>query len=138
MSDDPAPASPDHPQQGAAPPGYAGYPPPGSAAYPPPGGPAYPPPGPAAYPPSWQPAAPTLAPVNVGAIVLLVVSTLSIVAALVIGPPSAVLAVLALARNRRDPAAARRLTRWGWIAYAANAVVGTVLIVLWVAWMRRR
>ena len=131
MSHDPAPAGPDHPPQGAAPPGYAGYPPPGSAV-------AYPPPGSAAYPPSGPPGAPTLAPVNVGAIVLLVVSVLSIVAALVIGPPSAVLAVLALARNRRDPTAARRLTRWGWIAYAANAAVGTVLIVLWVAWMRRR
>lgn len=117
-------------------PGWGGYPPPGAQPqrYQPP----YPAPGGPSYPTGWTTPAPAVAPTNVGAIVLLVVSVVSIVATLVIGLPSGVMAVVALTRNRRDPTGARRLSTWGWVTYAVNAVIGTVLIVAWVVWMRRR
>lgn len=116
-------------------PGYAapGRPASGQAA---PGNPAY------GYPASsahlGHPAGPAVAPLNTSAVVLLVVSGLCVLAAGIIGIPSAVVAVLALRANRTDPATARRTARLGWIVLAVNAVVGLALIWALFRWLRSR
>ena len=79
-----------------------------------------------------------MAPSTTSPIVLLILSGVSVIATLVIGIPSGIMAALALMRARRDPGASARLSKSGWITYAVNAVVGLVVIVAWVMWMRRR
>lgn len=136
--------------------GQPSYPPPGGPGYPSPTYPSsgyptqvmptqgYQPPGPGypvqqpypyagqGYPsPVAHPA--TVAPSNTSAIILLVIAILSILATGIIGPPSAVMAIMSMKRNSTDPARAARLATNGWIAFAINAVLGMFAIV-WLFW----
>lgn len=125
-----------------------GYPPPPgahpqAAAYPPPAG--YQPnpygqaggygPGGTAYP--AQLTTRPLAPSKVSPIMLLVTSALGVLLSGIVGPPSLVMAIIALMRGSTDPAKATRTTKLGWIVLAVNAVVGIPLIVLLIIWLRR-
>jgi hypothetical protein len=75
--------------------------------------------------------APTqVAPSNTSAVILFIISILSIIATVVIGPPSAVMAIMSMLRNRTDPA---RAARRGWITFAINAVIGMFFLV-WLLW----
>lgn len=127
------------------------YPPPGGAPWPVaayPTAPAYPPtqgyPPAQGYPrPPWAsgagvPGAIAVAPTNVPAVALLAASVLAIFATGIIGPPSAVIAILALRRNAVDHAGAIEQAKTGWIVFAVNAIVGAVLLVAFVWWWRSR
>jgi hypothetical protein len=99
-------------------------------------------PGQQSYPYAAQgypaPGAATVAPSNTSAIILLIVAIVSILAAGIIGPPSAVMAVMSMKRNSTDPARAARLATRGWIVFAINAVIGMFLIVWWLWWLANR
>ena len=144
-------AYPAYPAPGAE--AFPAYPAPGAAAYP-----VYPAPGPAAHPapgPAGDPGDPrytahpgypgasgpgqsVVAPTNVSAIVLLVISILAIIASGIIGPPSAVLAALALKRNVADPARSARQATIGWIVLSVNTVVGLFAIAGLFWWLAHR
>lgn len=136
-------AYPAYPAPGAE--AFPAYPAPGAAAYP-----AYPAPGPAAYqgypgypahpgyPGASGPGQSVVAPTNVSAIILLVISILAIIATGIIGPPSAVLAALALKRNVADPARSARQATIGWIVLAVNTVVGLFAIAGLFWWLANR
>jgi len=79
-----------------------------------------------------------VAPANASAVILVVVSILAIIATGIIGPPSAVMGVLALKRNAADPAGSRSQTVKGWIVFAVNAVIGGALIAALVWWRNNR
>lgn len=68
------------------------------------------------------------------ALVLLIVAGISTLVGLVTSVPALVLAVLALLSQHKAPSRAAVLTRWGWIAYAAGALLlvlfGVVLVVV--------
>ena len=83
-------------------------------------------PSPAYGPQSYETGAPTES--NVSAIVLTVVSVLSLCNLLTLG--SLALGIIALAKRSTDPEGSRRLTRIGWIVFA---VVWALLIVSIVA-----
>ena len=119
--------SPSYPQQGY--PGQPSYP--GQQAYP--GQQSY------GYPPQGGPAvAATVAPSNTSAVILLVISILSIIATGIIGPPSGVMAILSLKRNSSDPARAARTATRGWITFAINAVIGMFVLVWFLWWLGNR
>jgi hypothetical protein len=129
------PGSP--PADGAfgAPPGAGQWPQPGPAvarAFPPPAGPVYGgPPAPGGYA-AYAPTATVRFPVS--AVVLLVVSVISLVATGIIGIPSAVVSVIAWRRHAQDPGSARRLTTRGWVVYAVNFAVGVPLLIWFYVW----
>jgi hypothetical protein len=145
------PGSPPAEEAFGAPPGDGQWPQPGPAATPVQHGYPSPQPYPApAYPPASQPGQPgrgyaspggypAYAPTStvafpVSAVVLLVVSVISLVATGIIGIPSAVVAVIAWRRHAHDPGSARRLTTRGWIAYAVNFAVGVPLLIWFYVW----
>ena len=78
-----------------------------------------------------------VAPRNVTAIVLLIISAVSTFATGIIGPPSLVMALLALKHNSTEPARASKLANRGWIVYAINALVGLALLVAFF-WLRAK
>ena len=106
----------------------------------PPGAGQWPQPGPAVAPvlhgPYPAPAYASTSTVRfpVSAVVLLVVSVISLVATGIIGIPSAVVAVVAWRRHAQDPGSARRLTTRGWIVYAVNFAVGVPLLIWFYVW----
>ncbi|MEO7071133.1 MAG: hypothetical protein ABI131_11660, partial [Nostocoides sp.] len=99
----------------ATPPG--GYPQPGG--YPAPGGPA-----PFTY--SQAPVSGT----NVSAVVLLILSGLTLLGCCLVEIPAVILAIVALTKHKDDPAGSRRLTRFGWIAFAAGLVLAVIVVVI--------
>ena len=137
----PPPASyqgqqPSYPQQGASYPSQQPYPgqQPYASQQPWPGQQPY---GYAApgYP---APTATTVAPSNVSAAVLLIISIIAIIATGIIGPPSGVMAVMSLARNKSEPERAARTATRGWITFAINAVIGLFVLVWFLWWLGNR
>ena len=65
---------------------------------------------------------------------LVVVAGISTLIGLFLSIPAVILGVLAMASQAKAPARAASLTRWGWIAYAAGAVLmvsaGVALVVV--------
>ena len=74
-----------------------------------------------------------MAPSNISAIVLLVLSVLSIIATGIIGLPSGWLAILSMKRNSTDPARAASTALTGWIAFVVNTVIG-IPALIWLFW----
>lgn len=91
----------------------------------------YAPPG-----PGQQPSFPTgtygrpVTPTNVSAVVLVVVSGLSMLMCCVPLLPALIFGIVALTKNSDDPEGSRKVARWGWIAFGVGAVV-SVLIAGW-------
>ena len=128
----PSTAYPSTAYPSAAQPQQSGYP--HQPGYPPGYGPGYPP-APAGYP-AYRPLEPAqVAPRNVSAIALLVIAALATFMTGIIGPPSVVMALLALKHNSTDPARAAKLASRGWIVFAINAIIGLALIVAFF-WVR--
>ncbi|HBX82320.1 MAG TPA: hypothetical protein DEH05_14700, partial [Propionibacteriaceae bacterium] len=84
------------------------------------------------------PTATTVAPSNVSAAVLLIISIIAIIATGIIGPPSGVMAVMSLARNKSEPERAARTATRGWITFAINAVIGLFVLVWFLWWLGNR
>ena len=73
---------------------------------------------------------------NTSALVLLIISILSIVfcgGLLVI--PAAVFGGVALSRQSSDPESSRKLSRWGWIAYAIGIVASIIGVIIFFAFV---
>ncbi len=68
---------------------------------------------------------------NVSAIVLLVLSGLMVCSLVQI--PAAILAIVALTKQNDDPAGSRRITKYGWIAFAVGIVLCAVFFGILVA-----
>ena len=90
--------------------------------------------GPAGYPPPGQPPfsyqqAPQRR-TNVSAIVLLILSGLTLLACCLVEIPAVILAIVALTKQNDDPAGSRRLTTYGWIAFGVGLLIAVVVAVL--------
>lgn len=81
--------------------------------------------GPAYGSPYSQPQQPTT---NVSAIVLTVLSGLSMLACAVTQLPALIFGIIALSRMSNDPEGSRRMSRYGWIAFA----IGILVIILFI------
>jgi hypothetical protein len=110
-----------YPQQGGnpyatGPSGQTGYPQPGYAV---PGG----------QPPfAYRPAQP--GGTNVSAIVLLILSALSLLGCCIVEIPAVILAIVALTKQNDDPEGSKRITKYGWIAFAVGLVIAVVVVVI--------
>ena len=117
-------AAPGQPPYGAAP----GQPPygaaPGSSPYGDPNAPY------GAPPPGYYSQAPSQT--NTSALVLTILSGLGIFACCGVTIVSLVLGILGLTKQATDPAQSAKLTKWGWIAFAAGLVLAVVGFVLYV------
>ncbi|MDT0213170.1 DUF4190 domain-containing protein [Rothia sp. ARF10] len=95
-----------------------------------PGGyPPYQPPGQWQAPPVGYGAPPAQ---NTSAIVLTILSGIVTVSCCIPGIVPLILGIMALTKNSTDPEGSRRLTKWGWIAFAvgiALAVIGFVIFI---------
>lgn len=88
----------------------------------PPGAPSQaPPPG------SYRPAPPGA---NASAIVLCVLSVVSLLPTCLCSVPALIISIIALSKNSDDPAGSRRLTKWGWGAWAAGIVIAVAVWVM--------
>ena len=67
---------------------------------------------------------------NTSAIILTILSALSLCNILAVGP--LVLGIIALTKNSTDPAQSRRLTKIGWIVFAAIWAVGILGIIAYI------
>jgi hypothetical protein len=70
---------------------------------------------------------------NASAIVLTIVSALTMLSTCVIGIPSLIFGIMALTSNSTDPVGSRKKSRTGWIIFAVNAGVFVVLAICAVA-----
>ena len=67
---------------------------------------------------------------NTSAIVLTILSGIVTVSCCIPGIVPLILGIMALTKNSTDPEGSRRLTKWGWIAFAigiALAVIGVIV-----------
>jgi len=75
-----------------------------------------------------------MAPSNTSAIVLTIVSGVSMLSsAFLVGIPSLIFGIMALTSNNTDPVGSRRKARIGWIIFAVNVAVVVLLIVAAIA-----
>ena len=73
----------------------------------------------------------TGAPSNTSAIILTIVSGVSMLSTLFfVGIPSLVFGILALTSNSTDPVGSRKKSRTGWIIYAVNAAVAVLVAII--------
>ena len=71
------------------------------------------------------------APSNTSAIVLTIVSGLSMLSTLFfVGVPSLIFGIMALASNSTDPVGSRKKARTGWIVYGINVAVIVFVVIL--------
>jgi len=82
------------------------------------------------YPAYGQSRYATGAPNNTSAIILTIVSGVSMLSTLFfVGIPSLVLGIMALTSNGTDPVGSRKKSRIGWIIYAINAALVIIFAV---------
>lgn len=79
----------------------------------------------AQYPPGYGGYAPTGPPTPASTIVLLIISGLTIFTGIfvLVGLPALIIGIVAITKNRTAPEETRKLTRIGWITYAAVAAL---------------
>jgi len=84
-------------------------------------------------PPAYYQQAPSQT--NNSALVLTILSAVGMFACCGVTIVSLILGILGLAKQASDPEQSRKLTKWGWIAFAAGFVLGILAFVAWVAGM---
>ena len=78
----------------------------------------------------------TTAPSNTSAIVLTIVSGVSMLSsAFFVGIPSLIFGIMALTSNSTDPVGSRKKAKTGWIIYAVNAGIVVLLVVAGIAFL---
>lgn len=90
------------------------------------------PPGAPGMPPPYPYAPAQAAPVNTSAIVLVIFSSLALVTGYCcyIGIPGLILGILGITKNATDPEGAAKLTKIGWITFAALSVITFLAIAV--------
>jgi hypothetical protein len=83
------------------------------------------------YPAYGQSPYATGAPSNTSAIILTIVSGVSMLSTVfLVGIPSLIFGILALSSNSTDPVGSRKKSKTGWIIYAVNAALAVVIIIV--------
>ena len=76
-------------------------------------------------------AAGALAPSNTSAIILTIVSGVSMLSsAFLVGIPSLIFGIMALTSNSTDPVGSRKKSRTGWIIFAVNAALAALVVII--------
>jgi len=72
-----------------------------------------------------------LAPSNTSAIILTIVSGVSMLSsAFLVGIPSLIFGIMALTSNSTDPVGSRKKSRTGWIIFAVNAALAALVVII--------
>jgi hypothetical protein len=83
------------------------------------------------YPGYGQSPYATGAPSNTSAIILTIVSGVSMLSSLfLVGIPSLVFGIMALTSNSTDPVGSRKKAKTGWIIFAVNAALAALIVII--------
>lgn len=74
---------------------------------------------------------------NISATILFVVSIIATILFGIIGPPTAIMALLGLKKTTEDPAKGADYTKTAWLVFALNAVIGAIALAGYYWWVHR-